>query len=40
MFTTTGIEVLGTPVGIDDNIKDFVDQNTIKIMKDLDKLES
>ena len=39
MFTTTGIEVLGTPIGIDDYIKDFVAQNSIKIMKDLDKLE-
>ena len=39
MFTTTGIEVLGTPIVIDDYIKDFVSQNSIKIMKDLDKLE-
>ncbi len=39
MFTTTGIEVWGTPTGIDDYIKDFVAQNNIKIMKDLDKLE-
>jgi hypothetical protein len=39
MFTTTGIEVLGTPIGIDDYIKDFVAQNSIKIMKDLDKLD-
>ena len=39
MFMTTGIEVLGTPIGIDDYIKDFVAQNSIKIMKDLDKLE-
>ena len=31
--------MLGTPVGIDDYIKDFVAQNSIKIMKDLDKLE-
>ena len=39
MFMTTGIEVLGTPVGIDAYIKDFVAQNSIKIMKDVDKLE-
>ena len=39
MFTTTGIEVLGTPIGTDDYIKDFVAQNSIKIMKDLEKLE-
>jgi hypothetical protein len=39
MFTTTGIEVLGTPIGIDTYIKDFVAQNRKKIMKDVDKLE-
>ena len=39
MFTTTGIEVLGTPIDTDDYIKDFVAQNSIKIMKNLDKLE-
>jgi hypothetical protein len=39
MFTTTGIEVLGTPIGTDDYIKDFVAQNSIKIMKDVEKLE-
>ena len=39
MFTTTGIEVLGTPIGFDDYIKDFVTENSIKIMKDLDKVE-
>jgi hypothetical protein len=38
MFTTTGIEVLGTPIGTDDYIKDFVPQNSIKIMKDVEKL--
>ncbi len=39
MFTTTGIEVLGTPIGSNAYIKDFVDQNCIKIMRDVDKLE-
>jgi hypothetical protein len=39
MFTTTGIEVLGTPIGTDDYIKDFVAQNSIKKMKDVEKLE-
>ena len=40
MFTSTGIEVLGTPIGTDDYIKDFVAQNCVKIMRDVDKLES
>ena len=39
MFTATGIEVLGTPLGTDAYIKDFVAQNSIKIMRDLEKLE-
>jgi hypothetical protein len=39
MFTTMGIEVLGTPVGTDEYIKNFVAQNSIKIMKDVEKLE-
>ena len=43
MFTTTGIEVLGTPIGTDDYIKNFVAENCIKIMKDqvkdVEKLE-
>ncbi len=39
MFTTTGIEVLVTPIGTDAYIKDFVAQNSIKIMKDVEKLE-
>ena len=39
MFTTTGIEVLGTPIGTDAYIKDFVAKNSIKIMKDVEKLE-
>ena len=39
MFTTTGIEVLGTPIGSNAHIKDFVAQNCIKIMRDVEKLE-
>ena len=39
MFTTTGIEVLGTPIGTDAYIKDFVAKNSIKIMKDVEKLD-
>ena len=39
MFTVTGIEVLGTPIGTDDYIQDFVAQNSIKIMRDVDKLD-
>ncbi len=39
MFTTTGIEVLGTPIGTDAYIKNFVTENSIKIMKDVEKLE-
>jgi hypothetical protein len=38
MFTATGIEVLGTPIGTDAYIKDFVAQNCIKIMRDVEKL--
>jgi hypothetical protein len=37
MFTVTGIEVLGTPIGSNTYIKDFVAQNYIKIMQDVDK---
>jgi hypothetical protein len=36
MFTTTGIEVLGTPIDTDDYIKNFVAENCIKIMKDVE----
>ena len=36
---TTGIEVLGTPIGTDAYIKNFVTENSIKIMKDVEKLE-
>jgi hypothetical protein len=39
MFKAMGIEVLGTPVGTDAYIKDFVAQNCIKIMRDVEKLE-
>jgi hypothetical protein len=39
MFTTTGIEVLGTPIVTDTYIKDFVTQNSIKIMRNVEKLE-
>jgi hypothetical protein len=39
MFTTTGIEVMGTPIGTDAYIKEFVGQNCIKIMRDVEKLE-
>jgi hypothetical protein len=31
--------VLGTPIGTDAYLKDFVAQNSIKIMKDVEKLE-
>ncbi len=39
MFTATGIEVLGTPIASNAYIKDFVAQNCIKIMRDVDKLK-
>jgi hypothetical protein len=39
MFTTTGIEVLGTPIDTDDYIKNFVGENCIKIMKDVEKFD-
>jgi hypothetical protein len=39
MFTTTGIEVLWTPIGTDSYIKNFVAENSIKIMKDVETLE-
>jgi hypothetical protein len=37
MFTTEGVEVLGTPVGKDRFIQTFVDQNCLKIMGDIGK---
>jgi hypothetical protein len=39
MFMVTGIEVLGDPIGTDAYIKDFVAQNSIKIMRDVEKIE-
>ena len=39
MFTVTGIEVLGTPIVTDAYIQDFVAQNNIKIMRDVEKIE-
>jgi hypothetical protein len=39
MFTVKDIEVLGTPLGTDVYIRDFVAQNCIKIMRDVEKLE-
>ena len=39
MFTVTGIEVLGTPLGTDVYIRDFVAQNCIKIVRDVEKFE-
>ena len=39
MFTVEGIEVLGTPIGTDSYIKNFVAQNCVKIMRDIEKLE-
>ena len=38
MFTVTGIEVLGTPIGTDAYIQNFVAQNSIKIMRDVEFL--
>jgi hypothetical protein len=39
MFTVEGIEVLGTPIGTEDYIKNFVAQNCVKIMRHIEKLE-
>ena len=39
MFTVEGIEVLGTPLGTEGYIKNFVAQNCIKIIRDVEKLE-
>ena len=38
MFSVQGIEVLGTPLGTDVDIRDFVAQNCIKITKDVEKI--
>ena len=39
MFTTEGIEILGTPVGTDRFIQKHVAQNCLKIMEDIAKHE-
>jgi len=39
MFTVEGIEVLGTPIGTESYIKNFVALNCVKIMRDIEKLE-
>jgi hypothetical protein len=39
MFTVQGIEVLGTPLGTDVYVKNFVAQNCIKITRNVEKLE-
>ena len=39
MFTVEGIEVLGTPIGTEGYIKNFVAQNCVKIIRDIEKLE-
>jgi hypothetical protein len=39
MFTVQGIEVLGTPLGTDVYIRDFMAQNCLKITRDVEKFE-
>ena len=39
MFTVEGIEVLGTPIDTEGYIKNFVAQNCVKIIRDIEKLE-
>ena len=39
MFTVEGLEVQGTPTGTEGYIKNFVAQNCVKIMRDIEKLE-
>ena len=39
MFTVEGIEVLGTPIGTEGYIRNFVAKNCVKILRDIDKLE-
>jgi hypothetical protein len=39
MFSVEGIEVLGTPIGTDNYIRNFVAQNCLKIVRDIEKLE-
>ena len=37
MFSVQGIEVLGTPIGTDTYIKEYVTQSCIKITRDVEK---
>ena len=37
MFSVQGIEVLGTPIGTDTYIKEYVSQNCLKIIRDVEK---
>jgi hypothetical protein len=39
MFSVQGIEVLGTPIGTDTYIKDYVAHNCIKIARNVERLE-
>jgi hypothetical protein len=39
MYSVEGIEVLGTPIGTDTYIRNFVAQNCLKIVRDIEKLE-
>ena len=39
MFSVEGIEVLGTPIGTDNYIRNFVAHNCLKIVRDIEKLE-
>jgi hypothetical protein len=39
MFTVEGIDVLGTPIDTEGYIKNFVAQNYVKIMRDVEKVE-
>ena len=39
MFSVQVIEVLGTPLGTDIYIKDFVDHNCVKMARNVEKLE-
>ncbi len=40
MFTVQGIELLGAPLGTDVYIRDFVAQNCVKMLRDVEKLEN
>jgi hypothetical protein len=40
MFTVQDIEVLGTPLGTDVYVRDFVAQNCIKMTRDMQKVET